>query len=1617
MTALASALFFDLETTRDGQRLLAVGGRYGQGELHEPKLDKLLPWLQEAKTLVGHNIVEHDVPFLRKRLGEKALEGKVLVDTLCWSALLFADHPYHKLIKGYDLVPEHEGELSNPLSDSKLCRKLLEEQLGHFNALPTALKEIYHGLLERVDGYGGFFTLASYRTSASERVAARIKAYFGERICTSQDLEGIVAEQPVELAHALALIHTKSADSILPGWVVHSRPRTLTVLKALRATLCQEPACVYCEALRDPHSALQEHFGYDAFRTFDGEIGVGLQERAVRCALEGKSLLAVFPTGGGKSLTFQLPALMAGEHTRALTIVISPLVSLMKDQVDVLEDRHQNVKAAHLSGLLSPLERAQVLERVENGGIHLLYIAPETMRSPTLMRLLRVRHVARVVVDEAHCFSAWGQDFRVDYLYIADFIRQLQEDKGPGAEIAVSCFTATAKPQVIGDIRNYFQERLGVVLMPFITRAQRTNLSYEVIPVEDADPKAKDRQLLQLAHRCEKPAIVYVSRTKRVEELAILLAHSGLAVKGFHGKMTRDQKQQHMDAFMQGQVEVMVATSAFGMGVDKEDVRSVIHYNLSNSLESYVQEAGRAGRSKDIQATCYILYHESDLSKHFGLLQRTKINLKEIQQIWRAIRNLTKFRSEVSKSALEIARAAGWDDEVKDLENRVTAALAALEDRKYLKRKLNSPRVFADGLLVKDLDVARTLVERSVVLTLDQKQDCARVLQRIIKEKECAVDVLADTLDMKIRKAQETIDLLRQLKVLGDTKDISAYLDMRPRAGSRARCGTIVEVEKELLRALPHEHMEFSLREMNQRLIDAGVERSSPEMIAHLLRYWDRRRFIRKRRVKRQEGQYVVDFRVSREDLTKELPARHELAIRCLDAILEAASTNAQAEKPTKEDEPLRVEFSLVELHERMSSSLFGDVVELKELERALLFLDELGVLKLEGGFLVYYKRLNLERTEQNRRKDYKIEDYSKLDEHYKARVEQIHIVGEFATKRLQSAQVALSFVDDYFKMEHDRFIRKHFPDRRTELTRPVTESRFKQLFGELSLEQAEVVADKSDHILVLAGPGSGKTRVLVHKVASLLLLEDVKPEQFLMLTFSKGAALEFRTRIHELVPEYRGLIKVTTFHGFCFELLGQLGDLEKSEGVMERAMQAIREEEVDISAIANKSVLVLDEFQDVDRQQWQLIQLIAEKAGRMRIIAVGDDDQNVYAFRGAAPEFMAAYREKYRARTHELLTNYRSRAELVRFTAHLAGQIGNRMKAGLLLEAKHHDKAVLRVVDHVGGFHMKGLVEDVALSAYPGSTAVLTRTNNEALLATTLLRQQGIKARYVGGSDDFELGKLREVRLFGKLLKKHHPEVGIVPPELWQEVRAEYLAKLASNPLRQDCTDILDLFERSYPNRFDAAEWRAFCREIKLSEAIHPESDTVLVSTMHKSKGREFDNVFVLLDDHLMDADEDKRLLYVACTRAKERLIVHSLGPLFTTYRDAAMERLRSDHHHEMPARIEHILGMKEIYLASQKYNEPNVKQIKTGTALVPDLTRFAMNEAPGLKADGLGNVLIYSTEFAKRTLPRFTAMGYLITGGTIEYIVQWYDKEEGRAYEVVLPRLQLDRPMESGY
>ena len=579
----------------------------------------------------------------------------------------------------------------------------------------------------------------------------------------------VVKQYPVELAYSLAIIGTDDQQSLTPAWVLLNYPKVNNVM----ALLCNMPCgtCEYCQHRLDAHVGLKEFFGYSEFRLFDGEP---MQQSAVEAAIRGESLLTIFPTGGGKSLTFQLPALMAGRNIHGLTVVISPLQSLMKDQVDNLAERGIS-GAVTINGLLDPVERAAAIEQVADGTANLLYIAPEMLRSNTIERLLMNRHVVRFVIDEAHCFSAWGQDFRTDYLYIGDFIRHLQDKKKQVKPIAVSCFTATAKQKVIRDICDYFKQKLDVDLAIIASRAERHNLRYSVLYAETADKKYSQLRNLILGHPC--PSIVYVARTRRTHELAGRLERDGIKALPFNGKMEATEKVANQNAFMSGKAQVIVATSAFGMGVDKKDVGLVVHYDISDSLENYVQEAGRAGRDPQMEADCYVLFDDSDLDKHFILLNQTKLSISEIQQVWAAIKRLTIKFEMISCSPLEIARQAGWnEDDTRGIETRVRGAITALEQAGFISRKNNISRIFATGIKVNSMDEARQRLTASSLFDEVTREEAARIIRSLISsrataggrgaEAESRIDYLADILGLKKETVVRNINLMRQEGIL-----------------------------------------------------------------------------------------------------------------------------------------------------------------------------------------------------------------------------------------------------------------------------------------------------------------------------------------------------------------------------------------------------------------------------------------------------------------------------------------------------------------------------------------------------------------------------------------------------------------------------------------------------------------------------------------------------------------------------------------------------------------------------------------------------------------------------------------------------------------------------------
>jgi len=360
------------------------------------------------------------------------------------------------------------------------------------------------------------------------------------------------------------------------------------------------------EPQTDPaRDALRRYFGHADFRDGQGEV--------VERLLAGESVLAVFPTGTGKSLCFQLPALVSD----GLTVVISPLLALVKDQVDRLQ-AHGHA-AERMDSTQDAAESARVIARIESGDLRLLYLSPERFAREDTRRMLRRLDLSMLVVDEAHCVVEWGHQFRPDYLLLARHVRRLPFRR-------VAAFTATATKAAAREIRRAFRIPKGSeIRLP----AARPNLALHVASCRTAE---KDALLRAALAESEGPALVYVARRQAAEAVTAMLRADGLAVRAFHAGLPSGIRSEVLGSFLRGETRVVVATIAFGMGIDKADIRQVIHYHLPRSLEGYAQECGRAGRD-GLPARCLCLASRGDLLAQRSLITAAAPDPRAVEEL------------------------------------------------------------------------------------------------------------------------------------------------------------------------------------------------------------------------------------------------------------------------------------------------------------------------------------------------------------------------------------------------------------------------------------------------------------------------------------------------------------------------------------------------------------------------------------------------------------------------------------------------------------------------------------------------------------------------------------------------------------------------------------------------------------------------------------------------------------------------------------------------------------------------------------------------------------------------------------------------------------------------
>ena len=1581
-------IFFDLEISSATNKVMDFGAfREPNDEFHGPSAADFIKFLSKTSFIAGHNILRHDLKYIQEILSAAAPGAKV-IDTLDLSPLLFPARPYHHLVKDDKLITD---ELNNPLNDAKKARELFYEEVEKFKSLDPEFQSILFGLLQHEPGFQAFFEFLDFHTAPSSLEEA-IRQVFATSICSNSDISKLISQYPAPLAYCLSLIRADDQYSIMPRWLQYNRPDIAQVMNALRSHPCIQ-GCPYCNQALDAKSGLKSFFNYEDFRRFGDEP---LQENAVKAALAYQSLLAIFPTGGGKSVTFQLPALMQGQHNKGLTVIISPLQSLMKDQVDNLE-KAGIVCSVTINGLLDPIERAESFERVEDGRAQILYLSPESLRSPSIERLLLGRHINRFVIDEAHCFSSWGHDFRVDYLYIGDFIRNIQEKRQEDMHIPVSCFTATAKPQVIEDICQYFADKLNISLTVFQTKEPRKNLHYTVY--EQTEDGGKYNSLRGIITQHPVPTIVYVSRTKRAEELANKLTHDGLPARPYHGQLDSKIKIKNQDAFLAGEVSIMVATSAFGMGVDKKDIRTVVHYDISDSLENYVQEAGRAGRDEKLKAECYILFDEEDLNKHFILQNNTKLTLKEINQIWGAIKGLTKMRETVSKSALELARQAGWDETVNQVETRVTTAIAALEQAGYIKRKNNQARVYADSLQYNKAQDAIDRINASGLFTEQEKNYAIRIVKSLISSKRIAqakdedgetrLDYLSDRLGIPLPDVIRVVNQMRQEKILSNARDLTAFIQKNsPEGKLLGRVKEHQTILVNLLQYLEHHEDKLRLKELRENIYKNTQAEITIKQIRSAILFLGIKQWIR---FKYWDPDKNI-VRIIPQDSIESLNHKVNQLLAITPAIAKILFEKAQVKESAEEE--VLVEFSVGELEENLKKS--GDLqwqeVTRDQIEDAIFYLSKIEALTIEGGFLVIYQQLRLEKLQSNNRIQYKADDYKDLEQFYENKVQQVHIVGEYARKMIQDYEGALQFVEDYFQLNYNSFLRKYFPGRQDLITRPITQRKFQELFGTLSPQQLTIVKDTSPNTVVLAGPGSGKTKLLVHKLASSYLLENLKHEQILMLTFSRSAVTEFKKRLYGLIGNAAAFIQIKTFHSYCFDLLGRVGDLKESDNIVQSVITSIGDDQVEKNRIA-KLLLLIDEAQDMNADEYELIQLIARQNENMRLILVGDDDQNIYEFRQSSSKYLADFITSYQAQRYDLLDNFRSDISLVEFTNRYVTTISNRLKT-LPIVARSGAHGEVRIIECPHG-QLSSAVSALVMNAeLTGSTAVLSQTNQEAAEINSLLRHHRINARLIQSNEGFDLVNLAEVRTFLESVRKHHDVM--ISKGGWNTAISQHKQQYQRSIWWPMMERIWKDFEAANQKSMYISDLESFLRESRMEDFIYDSSEAIMVSTYHKAKGREFNNVFITVD-RPPKKDDEKRALYVAMTRAKHKLIILSSGDFLKPISGEVAYSIDTTSY-KRPKELSYALSHEDVHLGHFASKQDQIKTLMAGDAL-------QVNE-DGCK-DIAGHFVVRFSKKFQQTIYSQKKEGYELNGvGKVNFIVYW-NVEERTEVRIVLPQV----------
>jgi len=1514
-------------------RILCFKGRFDEGRA----LNSLDQFCCNAPFLLGHNISRYDVVWLKKNHPDLNLLSIPLIDTLFLSPLAFPRNPYHRLVKDYKIVKE---SVNDPVADAKAAFTLFIDQVDAFKNMKNSLAGFYGWALSLYfpdDFYGVLFhkITGDQATSSLEVRKIWLDLTF-EKVCLKRagevfDLAVHTPESAVCLAYALAWVQVAGDNSVLPPWIRHQFPSIPALLDSLRATPCLQQDCVFCKEHYDLNLNLKRFLGFDNFLPVKNE-SPSMQRVIVEEIVRGGSCLAVLPTGAGKSLCYQLPGLMKARQRNQLVLIISPLQSLMKDQVDGLKKKGI-INVGTINGLLTMLERSRTIEEVRLGDIDLLWLAPEQLRNTIVKSVIRQRELGLVVIDEAHCFSKWGHDFRTDYLYISRFLTE--DDSCDVSRIPqIVCFTATAKKEVIDEIRTYFKAELDLELVIFEGGHERTNLNYQVENVIDSEKAEIIHNILSDVFGegdVDGGGIIFASTRARVEDFSRSLAEKGWMVDYFHGGRTPEEKRMVQDNFLAGELKVIAATNAFGMGVDKPDIRVVIHADIPGSLENYLQEAGRAGRDRK-PATCVLLFDHEDLETQFKLNSFSRLEWRDISGFFTGLKHLASKNPEKNLvlTSGELLRTDEIDEQnLTDIsmdepmyDTKVKTALAWLEKSGKVLRGDNRTQVVQGQVMVENLAMAREKIS-GLRLSSKESENWLRLLEVLFQSdrKELLnTDNLSLVTGIEPEKLISVMHSMREAGIINHDINMTAYVHKGVADDSLKRFQKYISIEQSLLSIMEEKHPDmdsdsFSIIRpgMICRIMNEEKDiKARPDRILLLLELMSQDNLLRRTRI--TGDTYKIFFKADWPAIKKAVHTRTSICMVILRHLLDKLSVELRGRD-------LLVSFRSGELSLALKDDISTRHLDKtdEKIKQALLALHTMRSICLQSGLSVFRPAMTIQVTAHKDERFTK-KEFLPLEEFHKQKIIQIHVIGRYAEYAMETVKKALAFVSSYFSTGKDAFLKIYFDRELKFLEMPTTRTSFNKIVTELDnpVQEKAVAAPRYKNLLIVAGPGSGKTRIIVHRIAYLIRVKRVMPRHIMALAFNRSAVTQLKLRLKELIGREAGPVRIRTYHSLALSITGSLKSVRNPDkddsaffsGFLKDAVEILSEESgLDHGALGWRDnilsglrYILVDEYQDINELEYRFLSILAgrnekDTGRRPGILAVGDDDQNIYAWQGSNVKFIHSFQKDYDAGTVYMTENYRSSRAIIEASNALISNNKDRMKTTPIKPAARAKKpaagekvTLIKSLDPVSTFRaaleLAGDLLKTDKSIIPSQICILCRTNRELDTIQIMARNMSIPVKSIRPRR-LPLVYTREFLLLLDLLGSCRqqilkPEIlnslicgliqdsGFSKNNIWlgtfRSILENYLAEIAG--ARLPVGNFIDYI-------YDAA------RDPR--QLIQADEKKILLATMHMAKGLEFPVVIIagqplvplvpLMPLVKRGLEDERRLYYVAMTRAMHRL------------------------------------------------------------------------------------------------------------------------------------------------